>query len=98
CYCFAARGRGEVRWAYTDGRTCKTPLNARVAPRELSITHPRATCSDGSHIVPENITCRPDTDGTATCDSESLGRMKTRVTGEKSTRVDEAYCGQPARR
>jgi hypothetical protein len=93
CYCFGNNGRGKGRWIYTNGPTCDADLRAQLKGGELDIRHGRVPCAGDKSIVPEDILCRAGPDGTASCDSQSLGRMRTRITGEKYTRVSNAYCG-----
>jgi hypothetical protein len=98
CFCFGANGRGKARWLFTDGRTCETGLRAQLRPGELAIQHTGAPCSDGSRNVPEAIACRAEESGAATCDVQSLGKMRTRTTNEKYTRVSDAHCNwRPSR-
>jgi hypothetical protein len=95
CYCFGSNGRGTGRWAYADGPKCQVDLTARLRSHELKIRHGRVPCRDRS-IVPEEITCTAQADGTASCDTQSLGRNRVLVGGEKYRRVSEAYCASGA--
>jgi len=92
CLCFNERGKGAVLMKFTDGDTCRAPLSARLGSGELFLRHGRIPCKAHSHHVAEEILCREADAESASCDTQSLGRTRTRTTGEKYRRVSENHC------
>lgn len=96
CYCFGSDGAGRVKLLYTDGVKCRGPISARISGTTLRIEQPAFNCpSNGVNhgLVASRTVCHADENGSASCDTQWLGRMQNRVPDEKYRRVEKDRCG-----
>jgi hypothetical protein len=95
CYCFDGKGKGTTRYIYQDGAKCIGPLRAQLSRDRLAMKHGHIDCvGKGDYdVVPTDIVCatKPGEDS-ATCDSQSHGRVPTTMNDEKFHRVSPEYC------
>lgn len=94
CLCFSRSGRGRARVTFTDGDRCEAPLSVQIGAGELVMRHGPIPCERHGPMVPAKIVCRGGANGEAAiCDTENLGKMRDRLSGEKFHKVDNAHCG-----
>ena len=103
CYCFGARGGGELKMSYSDGARCRAPISAELDGDLLKIHQPRFDCAwrgQQRGLVPGEIVCHgANGEGeAASCDYRYLGRVPTHGV-EQYRRVAAGHCsasaGQP---
>jgi len=92
CYCFKSDGHGIVQVRYTDGDICRAPLVAKVKPDHVSMHHDNVYCQHHSFNVAADITCGKDQSNQTTCEIQSLGRIRNKIS-EQFIRVSDEYCG-----
>lgn len=103
CYCFGARGAGELKMSYSDGAKCRAPISAELDGDLLKIHQPRFDCAwrgQQRGLVPGEILCHGagGESEAASCDYRYLGRIPTHGV-EQYRRVAAGHCsasaGQP---
>jgi hypothetical protein len=91
CYCFGSNGRGKAQFLYTDGDVCQAGLIARLSPDRVFMHHGRAACRKSRSQNPADITCSSDQSNQTSCEIQSLGKYRSRVT-EQFIRVSDEHC------
>jgi hypothetical protein len=100
CYCFADNSRGSIVEIYTDGVVCRGRVTASLSQSTLGIDQPALSCGTGAGLIrghaKSRITCHPDANGVALCDTQNLGRMRFLSKDEKYRRAaeDQVYPAQ----
>jgi hypothetical protein len=98
CFCFGDNGRGSIVEIYTDGVVCRGRVTASLSQSTLGIDQPALSC--GTHAglfrghAKARITCHPDANGVALCDTQNLGRMRILSKDEKYRHAAEDQCAQ----
>ena len=95
CYCFGARGSGQLKLLYTIGVKCGAPVSARLENGKLRMSYPTFTCmSRGKNwgLVPAVIECENGDNDAATCTEHDLGHNAETIV-EQYRRVERDHCG-----
>jgi hypothetical protein len=92
CFCLGADGGGEARYLFANGDRCSGPLTAKLTAAQLTMSQGRVQCRSHGFIVPADIVCTQHSEGTASCNTQSLGLTRSSVDNEKYQRVDNSRC------